>query len=53
MARQKTEAIVKVKNAILELSDDDAEATAEWLDMLLEVRQQERERAAKKAEGKA
>ena len=49
MARQKTEAIVKVKAAIMELSDDDAELTAEWLDMLIDVREQERERQERKA----
>lgn len=49
MPRQKTPELVKVKDAILALSDDDAEATSKWLSMLLEVRAQEKERREKKA----
>ena len=51
MARTKTPEIVKVEEAILALTDDDATTIQEWLDMLLEVRQQEKERREKKAEG--
>lgn len=50
MARAKTPELVKVKDAILALSDEDAEATLSWLDMLLEVRQQEKERQLAKTQ---
>ncbi len=49
MSRRRTPEIVKVKDAILALGDDDAAAVQEWLDMLLEVREQEKERREKKA----
>lgn len=53
MARAKTPALVKAKDVILELSDEDQDAIVDWLDLLMEVRAQERERAAKKTEVKA
>ena len=47
MARQKKEEIVKAKDQILALSDDDAESLYNWFEMLLEVREQEKERKLK------
>ena len=51
MARTKTPDLVKAKDVILALSDQDAAELQEWLDMLMEVREQERERLERKAHG--
>lgn len=48
MGRIKTPDLEKSKNAVLALSEEDAEALAEWLELLLEVRAQEAERKARK-----
>lgn len=48
MSRKKTPAIMKAKDVILELSDEDQDAIVDWLDLLMEVRAQERERAQAK-----
>lgn len=48
MARQKTPDLLRAKQQVLQLPDDDAVSLYEWLGMLLEVREQEAERKAKK-----
>ena len=47
MGRTKTPMVEKIKAQIMDLSNNEAVAIAEWLDLLIEVRGQELDRARK------
>ncbi len=47
MSRTKTPTLTKAKDAIIACSDEEAETLYEWFDMLLEVREAEKERKLK------
>lgn len=48
MGRAKTPALVRIKDAIWELSDDERDGLAEWLGLVIEVRLEDKERKERK-----
>lgn len=53
MGRAKTPALVRVKDAVLSLNDGEQDTLAEWLEMFIEVRDQDKERKRKKEQAAA
>ncbi len=47
MSRKKTPELEKAKQQVKALSDEDANALLEWFELLLEVREDEKERKLK------